>query len=107
MCIRDSRRIINVPKRGIGLTSVNRVQEYALARELGFYEALMGVCLLYTSMEHLISMLEKEQVIDITEEELDSLYRIMTKIKKNLIRIQVGGEEEEYASDNFERSERI
>lgn len=58
-------------------------------------------------MEHLISMLEKEQVIDITEEELDSLYRIMTKIKKNLIRIQVGGEEEEYASDNFERSERI
>ena len=52
-------------------------------------------------------MLEKEQVIDITEEELDSLYRIMTKIKKNLIRIQVGGEEEEYASDNFERSERI
>ena len=58
-------------------------------------------------MEYLISMLEKEQVIDITEEELDSLYRIMTKIKKNLIRIQVGGEEEEYASDNFERSERI
>ena len=58
-------------------------------------------------MEHLISMLEKEQAIDITEEELDSLYRIMTKIKKNLIRIQVGGEEEEYASDNFERSERI
>ena len=58
-------------------------------------------------MEHLTSMLEKEQVIDITEEELDSLYRIMTKIKKNLIRIQSGGEEEEYASDNFERSERI
>ena len=61
----------------------------------------------HLQMEHLISMLEKEQVIDITEEELDSLYRIMTKIKKNLIRIQVGGEEEEYASDNFERSERI
>ena len=61
----------------------------------------------HLQMEHLISMLEKEQVIDITEEELDSLYRIMTKIMKNLIRIQVGGEEEEYASDNFERSERI
>jgi len=55
----------------------------------------------HLQMEHLISMLEKEQVIDITEEELDSLYRIMTKIKKNLIRIQVGGEEEEYASDNL------
>lgn len=61
----------------------------------------------HLKMEYLISMLEKEQVIDITEEELDSLYRIMTKIKKNLIRIQAGGEEEEYASDNFERSERI
>ena len=34
------RRIINVPKRGIGLTSVNRVQEYAVSREIGFYEAL-------------------------------------------------------------------
>ncbi len=37
------RRIVNVPKRGIGLTSINRVQEYALAREQGFYEALLGV----------------------------------------------------------------
>ncbi|MDO4312649.1 MAG: DNA helicase PcrA [Eubacteriales bacterium] len=37
------RRIINVPKRGIGLTSVNRVQEYAAAREIGFYEALLRV----------------------------------------------------------------
>ena len=36
------RRIINVPKRGIGLTSVNRVQEYALQKEISFYEALLG-----------------------------------------------------------------
>ena len=35
------RRIINVPKRGIGLTTINRVQENALQREVGFYEALM------------------------------------------------------------------
>lgn len=34
------RRIINVPKRGIGLTSINRVQDYAMAREIGFYDAL-------------------------------------------------------------------
>ncbi|MGN1193212.1 MAG: DNA helicase PcrA [Dorea sp.] len=34
------RRIINVPKRGIGLTSINRVQEYAAGHEIGFYEAL-------------------------------------------------------------------
>lgn len=40
------RRIINVPKRGIGLTSVNRVQEYALQKDVSFYEALLGVDLI-------------------------------------------------------------
>ena len=40
------RRIINVPKRGIGLTSINRVQEYAAGREIGFYEALRAVDLI-------------------------------------------------------------
>lgn len=34
------RRIINVPKRGIGLTTVNRIQESAAARGIGFYDAL-------------------------------------------------------------------
>ena len=36
------RRIINVPKRGIGLTTINRVQEAADARGIGFYEALLA-----------------------------------------------------------------
>lgn len=40
------RRIINVPKRGIGLTSTNRVQEYASRHEMGFYDALCGVDLI-------------------------------------------------------------
>lgn len=40
------RRIINVPKRGIGLTSINRVQEYAARKEIGFYEALLGADLI-------------------------------------------------------------
>ena len=40
------KRIINVPKRGIGLTSVTRVEEYAQAREMGFYGALRGVDLI-------------------------------------------------------------
>lgn len=40
------RRIVNVPKRGIGLTSINRVQEYAASHEIGFYEALRGVDLI-------------------------------------------------------------
>mgnify|MGYP001623012452 FL=1 len=40
------RRIINVPKRGIGLTSINRVQEYAIQKEIGFYEALLAADLI-------------------------------------------------------------
>ncbi len=40
------RRIVNVPKRGIGLTSINRVQEYAGDREIGFYEAPRAVDLI-------------------------------------------------------------
>lgn len=36
------RRIINVPKRGIGLTTVNRIQESADLRKISFYEALMA-----------------------------------------------------------------
>ncbi len=35
-----ARRIINVPKRGIGATSISRVQEYAIARDISFYNAL-------------------------------------------------------------------
>ncbi len=34
------RRIINVPKRGIGATTLNRVQEYAIANDISFYDAL-------------------------------------------------------------------
>ena len=37
------RRIINVPKRGIGLTTINRVQENATERGVSFYEALQSV----------------------------------------------------------------
>lgn len=34
------RRIINVPKRGIGATTLNRVSDYAEAYEISFYDAL-------------------------------------------------------------------
>lgn len=34
------RRIINVPKRGIGATTISRVQEYAIAHEISFFNAL-------------------------------------------------------------------
>lgn len=34
------RRILNVPKRGIGTTSVGKIQAYADEQNIGFYEAL-------------------------------------------------------------------
>ena len=34
------RRIVNVPRRGIGLTTINRVQESAAERGVSFFEAL-------------------------------------------------------------------
>lgn len=34
------RRIINVPKRGIGLTTISKIQEYAQEMENSFYETL-------------------------------------------------------------------
>ena len=33
------KRIINIPKRGIGATSIAKVQEYADARNISFYDA--------------------------------------------------------------------
>ena len=34
------KRIINVPRRGIGLTTVDRVNDYAIANNMSFYDAL-------------------------------------------------------------------
>lgn len=34
------RRILNVPKRGIGATTVSRVQEFAFSKDMNFYDAL-------------------------------------------------------------------
>ncbi|BBF41587.1 ATP-dependent DNA helicase UvrD/PcrA [Lachnospiraceae bacterium KM106-2] len=34
------RRVINVPRRGIGLTTIDRVTDYALKNEMTFYNAL-------------------------------------------------------------------
>jgi len=34
------KRIINIPKRGIGLTSIDKIEDYAFRNELSFYDAL-------------------------------------------------------------------
>jgi len=35
------RRIINVPKRGIGLTTIGKIQSYATSLDIDFYEAMI------------------------------------------------------------------
>lgn len=37
------KRIINIPKRGIGQTTIGRITDYAVAQEISFYEALTRV----------------------------------------------------------------
>ena len=62
------RRIINVPKRGIGLTSINRVQEYAAMHEKGFYECLKGAELIpdigrgVSKLESFVALIEHFKV---------------------------------------------
>lgn len=37
------KRIINVPRRGIGLTTIDRISNYALTNQMSFYRALLHV----------------------------------------------------------------
>ena len=34
------RRVLNVPKRGIGLTTIGRISDYAVSRDITFFEAM-------------------------------------------------------------------
>lgn len=58
------RRIINVPKRGIGLASINKVQDSAMQREVSFYEALRtadmipGIGRAATKLESFVALIE-------------------------------------------------
>ncbi len=78
------KRIINVPKRGIGLASVTRVQESATMRGVDFYEALRTVDMIpgigrsvgklesfVALMEHLKSKKETSSIADLVNEILE------------------------------------
>ncbi len=78
------RRILNVPKRGIGLTTINRVQNYAQANGENLYEALAEARSIpeigrsVSKLESFVSLIEhfkedakEESVSDLMEEILD------------------------------------
>ena len=79
------RRVINVPKRGIGATTLNRVGDYAGAYGIGFYEALVradeipglgrsgGKIRPFTELiEALRGKLGKTSLVDLTKELLEA-----------------------------------
>ena len=59
------RRIINVPKRGIGATTIGRIQDYAYEHEISFYEAskaaagIQGVGRSAGKIERFVAVIEK------------------------------------------------
>ena len=72
------RRIINVPKRGIGATTLTRVQDYALEHDLSFYDALRqadqitSIGKSYVKLQPFVSMIQvfRAKLPHITLEEL-------------------------------------
>ena len=92
------RRVINVPKRGIGATSIDKVADYALQYDLSIYQALESVEMIgikckgtkaarefpnliqnYTNQQEYLSVTELvEEVIDKTG------YREMLKAEKTI-----------------------
>lgn len=80
------RRIINVPKRGIGATSIGRVQEYAQEREISFYDGLKAADLIpgigrslsklesfAALIEHFKAAAERCKISELVEEILETI----------------------------------
>ena len=78
------RRIINMPKRGIGLTTINKIQESATMRGIGFYQALEGIDLIpnmgrsagkidsfMALMEHFRQLCNELSISDLMKEIID------------------------------------
>lgn len=90
------RRIVNVPKRGIGLTTINRVQESAISRDIGFYEALRGLDLIenigrsaarldsfVALIEYFKSFARKQTISDLLREIIDKTGYVETLEAEN------------------------
>ena len=101
------RRIINVPKRGIGLTTINRVQDNAVMRGVGFYEALRtadmipGIGKGVSKLESFVALIEhfKESAKTMLVSELMQEILDYTGYEEELK--EEGGEEAEIRLENI------
>jgi len=95
------RRIINVPKRGIGLTTIDKVQQYADDNEISFYEALCNADKIPTlgkAEEKLKSFVHMIQVLR-SKLNFMSLRELMEDL---LVSVEYA---KEYENDNVEEAE--
>ena len=102
------KRIINVPKRGIGLTTINRVQENATERGVGFYEALRTVDMIpgigrgVAKLESFVALIEhfkesaKTMLVSELMQEILDYTGYMEELKEE------GGEEAEARIENID-----
>ncbi|MCA1032915.1 DNA helicase PcrA [Bacillus timonensis] len=91
-------RVINVPKRGVGATSVDKIANYAISQDISMYQALQEIEQIGLSgritnaikdfrdhIRHWGSMQEYLSVTELVEEVLDKTgYREMLKSEKTL-----------------------
>ncbi|OIR60773.1 ATP-dependent DNA helicase PcrA [Bacillus sp. FMQ74] len=91
-------RIVNVPKRGVGATSLEKIASYAAINGLSFYQAIQQVDFIGVSakaanaldsfrqmIENLTNMQDYLSITELTEEILDKTeYREMLKAEKSI-----------------------
>ena len=98
------RRIINVPKRGIGLATINRIQENATERGVDFYEALRTVDLIPGIGR---SVGKVESFVALIEHFKESAKTMLVSELMQLVLDYTGYEEELTAEGGEEAEERL
>ena len=92
------RRVINVPKRGVGATSLDKIADFALMQDTSMFEALQSIDLIGLSpkvtkacvefrdlIQNYTNMQEYLSVTELVEEVLDKTgYRDMLKAEKTI-----------------------